>query len=303
MSGFGQQAPLPGYEKLLPVSNAPSTLADSERIGWHGARYTMLNTAPAGRVNHMHSAISLQRLLTPMQIRRAGQVAWQTVTPGIRLSLPSDEFDFEWRASGPAVLQLLFIAPQQAEHVLDRPFDSAAFGRWAGGVIESPRIALLVTAMQQDLAQGSPAGRLVGDSLVTALVACLSAKPGATEVTGALSEGKGRSALSANLRQTVLDYIEANLATPPALAELAALADMSQRHFCRVFQASVGMAPHQYLLGLRVERARQLLRNAPQHGLADIALQLGFADQSQFSNTFKRLTGVTPSHYRAESRR
>ena len=61
----------------------------------------------------------------------------------------------------------------------------------------------------------------------------------------------------------------------------------------RAFKESIGRAPHQHLMRLRLERARRLL-DAPGAALSDVALRTGFADQAHFTRFFKRQFGVTP---------
>jgi AraC family transcriptional regulator len=79
--------------------------------------------------------------------------------------------------------------------------------------------------------------------------------------TGAARPPAG--ALRSPALSLVVDYIEANLDCPVALAELAAVAGLSVFHFARVFRAAVGTTPHRYLLERRVGRARTMLAIAP----------------------------------------
>jgi AraC family transcriptional regulator len=81
------------------------------------------------------------------------------------------------------------------------------------------------------------------------------------------------------------------------LQKLAAEAGYSRSHFLRMFQESMGMPPHQYLLQLRMERARELMRD--KHlSLTDIAAECGFSSQSHLSRVFRQHMGVTPSYFR-----
>ena len=95
----------------------------------------------------------------------------------------------------------------------------------------------------------------------------------------------------------MLDYINEYLSHDIKLMDLSALLDMSQFHFGRRFKQSMGVSPHQYLIGRRVERAKQLLKSSDL-AIADIALQCGFNSQSHLGKSFRELTGVTPSRYR-----
>lgn len=67
------------------------------------------------------------------------------------------------------------------------------------------------------------------------------------------------------------------------------------------FANTVGDTPYHWSLRFRVLRARRLLRRTDKT-IAEVALDCGFADQSHFSNTFKRLVGVAPGRWRREIR-
>lgn len=95
----------------------------------------------------------------------------------------------------------------------------------------------------------------------------------------------------------VLDYIDAHLGREITLAELAALVDISQFHFGRLFKQSLGLSPYQYLLQQRVERAKALLKQSDR-SIVEIALECGFNSHSHLGRKFRQLTGITPKAYR-----
>lgn len=94
-----------------------------------------------------------------------------------------------------------------------------------------------------------------------------------------------------------LTYIEAHLGEHLTLPEIAEAVEVSPYHFAHVFKRHVGVAPHQYVMRRRIERAKDLLllTDLP---IAAIALEVGCANQSHFSDLFHRATGVTPHVYR-----
>ncbi|MBE9111194.1 helix-turn-helix transcriptional regulator [Nodosilinea sp. LEGE 07298] len=94
----------------------------------------------------------------------------------------------------------------------------------------------------------------------------------------------------------VTDYINNYLERELSLKELAAIAQMSQYHFCRAFKQATGFSPHQYLIRQRVERAKQLLKKGGM-SLSAAAIACGFTHQSHLHRHFKRLTGVTPTTF------
>jgi AraC family transcriptional regulator len=98
---------------------------------------------------------------------------------------------------------------------------------------------------------------------------------------------------------TVVDYIMANLGGSPTLERMAALAHLSPDHFARQFKAATGLAPYQFVITRRVERAQQLLCGRRDVSLAEVAIGAGFSDQSQLCFHFRRIVGVTPGQFRA----
>ncbi len=83
--------------------------------------------------------------------------------------------------------------------------------------------------------------------------------------------------------------------------ELAAIAGLSESHFSRAFKRSVGMSAHRYISRRRVESAAELIAETDQP-LSEIALAVGFSDQSHFTRVFHRLTGETPGAFRRRHR-
>lgn len=77
-----------------------------------------------------------------------------------------------------------------------------------------------------------------------------------------------------------------------SLKSIARAANLSRDHLLRLFRREIGLSPYRYLLQVRVQHARQLItRGVP---LSDVALAVGFCDQSHLTNHFKRFVGVTP---------
>ena len=96
----------------------------------------------------------------------------------------------------------------------------------------------------------------------------------------------------------VRDYLHSMSQHQVSIADLAQAAGVSGTHVIRTFSAATGMPPHAYLVSLRVERAKALLREG--HSPTEAALETGFYDQSQLTRHFKRVTGVTPARFAAQ---
>jgi AraC family transcriptional regulator len=91
--------------------------------------------------------------------------------------------------------------------------------------------------------------------------------------------------------------MEDRLAEDLSLAELAREAGLSASHFASLFRRSTGLSPHQYLVQRRVERAQMLLRFSAR-AINEIAITVGFYDQSHLTRQMQRLLGVTPKNVR-----
>lgn len=83
------------------------------------------------------------------------------------------------------------------------------------------------------------------------------------------------------------------------VADLAKLSGLSHSQFVRRFKSVLGASPKDYLLRVRLRNACRLLESG-QDTIADIAYQCGFYDQSHFSHTFTKQTGLNPTCYRNE---
>lgn len=92
------------------------------------------------------------------------------------------------------------------------------------------------------------------------------------------------------------DCLADRSADPPTLAQLANLVGLSRFQLVRRFTRSFGMSPYAWLMQLRAERARSLIRSG--HALAETAHECGFSDQSHMTRSFTRQFGFTPGAWR-----
>lgn len=107
--------------------------------------------------------------------------------------------------------------------------------------------------------------------------------------------GERRRAVEAAL------WLDANSASEIDLEATAREAGMSRFHFLRVFSRALGVTPHQYLVRTRLRRAARLLAEGGR-AVTDIALDVGFADLSNFVRSFRRAAGAPPGRFRREVR-
>lgn len=94
-------------------------------------------------------------------------------------------------------------------------------------------------------------------------------------------------------------FIEENLHRNIDVKNLGAVAQRSTAHFSRSFKRTFGQPPHAYVIERRLERARHLMVTTSET-LSEIALSVGFSDQSHLCRLFRRAFGQSPSTWRRE---
>lgn len=94
-----------------------------------------------------------------------------------------------------------------------------------------------------------------------------------------------------------VQYITDHFDQPLSIQSLADELEVSPSYFSALFSKCMGIGFHEYLTRFRVEEARQLL-TATQYPINEIAVTVGYADQSSFTKAFKRVTGITPYRLR-----
>ena len=157
--------------------------------------------------------------------------------------------------------------------------------------IEDPLIEQLVRSLARDEGQDRLLGRLYTEQVLQLLALHLLRYHGHTAHT-VYRGGIAKAGL-----QRVLDYIDAHLGEPISLQSLAEEAGLSRFHFAKQFKRRMGEAPYQYVIRVRIEEAKRLLRETDLP-LEEIGARVGYDSQSRFITLFKRLTGVTPARYR-----
>jgi AraC family transcriptional regulator len=172
--------------------------------------------------------------------------------------------------------------------------DPGRVGLPAVGAHSDPQIQAAILAVDAELADGAPGGRLLAESLANILAVHLIRR----FVPLDRLARRPRGGLSERSLRAALEYIEEHLDSDLTLDAIATAAHLSPYHFARMFKTSTGLPPHQYVIARRVERAKRLLRERRELTLAQVAARSGFWDQGHFTRHFKRLVGVTPKRFR-----
>ena len=188
---------------------------------------------------------------------------------------------------------LLFLEPAHLAHVAHESINLDRVELVPQFAMLDPLIYQIGLSLKAEVESPGLGDRLFVDSLTTALSIHIlrsysSRQQSLREHAGGLSQRK---------LQQALDYINTYLGEDLSLEAIASTVGMSQYYFARLFKQSMGIAPYQYVIQQRVERAKRLL-NQPELSISDIALQCGFANQGHLNLHFKRLVGATPKDFR-----
>jgi AraC family transcriptional regulator len=188
-----------------------------------------------------------------------------------------------WRRQGSIDSLLIYLEPSLVARVAAESFefDSTRTVVLPLDGLNAPELRSAMLAVDAELRGGGGGGPLLVESLAIILCVHLIRYITGPQRLPASADG----VLSRRKLCTVIEYIMENLRGSPTLEQMAAAAHLSPSHFARQFRAATGLAPHQYVIARRVERAQQLLREEDELALGEVAFRAGFADQSHLPCT------------------
>jgi AraC family transcriptional regulator len=205
------------------------------------------------------------------------------------------------RLVGRDSVQLLVCAFERATmEQIANDFDRPTSGLRLTVAARDAAIVQLCRLLEDEAASGGLSGTLYAESLAHALAMrflLLSSED--ARLRTATRRPSGR--LPQRSLQQVLDAMRAQIANPPGLRALASISRYTPHHFLRMFRAATGLTPHRYLLGLRIERAQELLQHT-RLSLIEVADQTGFSSQAHMTTVFRQHTGTTPGMWRRAHR-
>ncbi len=244
--------------------------------------------------DHYTICLSLRR--TDASFSVAGRVVHNGgITPGMcQVIVPGVPAYAEFRAPCDFIhvyVQKTFVEQCFADVGLADTADVPSFDP---GLRRNTTIEQLVRSLTFPQMVGPTAGPLYVEGVCQALVAQLISAHHHRE----MAFGRTKISVLPNWRlRRAVAYIDANIADPIFLGDVANAAGLTRMYFAAQFRAATGVRPHEFILRRRVERAQDMLLKSDTP-LVEVALSVGFQTQSHFTTVFKKIVGQTPHCWR-----
>ncbi|WP_035856507.1 AraC family transcriptional regulator [Cryptosporangium arvum] len=262
----------------------------SAGLGWPDFYVSTQREQPyAAEFGGAHSHLVILHRDGPVTVSR-GAFA-RTVPPGGFFVHPAGK-DLDVELRGPLDTVHVYLS----DHALQGAHDGPAVDLAEELGTEDPLLEQLVLALDGVLTAWEPAARTYVDQLGSLLAAQL-VRGHSNRSPSAVPPARRRPGLDDRRFAQVRALLDARLAQPVPLSEMAAVAGLSVSQFARQFKARTGLAPHQYLLRLRVDAAVSLLRD-PARPIAEVATRCGFTHQEHLTRVLRAHRGTTPAALR-----
>lgn len=212
------------------------------------------------------------------------------------------EINWRWRPVGeipaPVKIATVFIKKYFLEQVAAETFDINAVDVSLINKlsVRDEFVKQLVLSVKDELERGNPCGIIYSETAAQMLALHLLSKHCFINHKVELRKG----GFSETHARKVLGFINENLQENISLHVLATLIGVSEYHFLRLFKASFDETPLQYIIRLRMDRAKYLLKKTTL-SVTEVGLEVGYESVSHFITLFKRHTGVTPVQFQRQA--
>ena len=280
---------------ISQVLSPPDTLISSRDVAWNNMHFEY-HYHPSHETPEHYPVQHVIAVQTEGQVqaerRLDGKLKRERISPGDVCIVPAHHS--HWiHSEGEQGLIFLSLDPDFIRRVAADALNSNSVELIAQFARPDPLIYQIGLSLKRAIQNNPANSRFYAESLSVALAAHLIENY--STLGSPLSEKDGSLAITKV--QTAKDYINDFLFGPLSLETIAQTVDISQYHFCRLFRQVTGMSPWQYVIQQRIDTAKRLLDN-PKSSIAEVSRTLGFSTQGQFTNFFRRHSGMSPTAYR-----
>ena len=280
---------------ISQVLSPPNVLISSREVAWNNVHFEYHYHPSHETPEHypVQHVIAVQIEGQVQAERRLdGKLKQERIGPGDVCIVPA-RHPHSIRSEGEQGLIFLSLDPSFLKRVAADALDRSSVELTAQFAKPDPLIHQIGLSLKRAIENNPANSHFYAESLGVALAAIL------LENYSTLSSplnGKYSSLAIAKV-QTAKDYINDSLFGSLSLETIAQTVDISQYHFCRLFKQVTGMSPWQYVIQQRIDTAKRLL-NDPKLSVAEVSRELAFSTQGQFTNFFRRHSGMSPTAYR-----
>jgi AraC family transcriptional regulator len=215
------------------------------------------------------------------------------LAPGFVALAPS-QCPVRWSWSSRISFSLLSLQPDFLRYVAERKFGMRAdqVNLTFAERVQDPVLSDIAATLARETVRADAGSRVYAESMAHILAVHLLRN---YLLDASTMEHPGAPVSVPRAVRRAVAFIQQSHARDIGLEDIAAASHMSPFHLVRLFKRSLGVTPRQHLIRTRVENARALITaGGGGYSLSEIALAVGFADQSHLTRHFKRLLGVTP---------
>jgi AraC family transcriptional regulator len=202
--------------------------------------------------------------------------------------------DGRWDIAGPIGVSHVFLPNARLQACADQIAGGRTVDLLPRVGFDDPMASRIMEMLGREPLTADPSARLFVEQAVDLL--CTQLVRGHSSFAALPAPAPRRGLAEWQVRK-VTAYMRDNLDQPIGLDTLSDLVGLSRFHFCTAFKQATGKTPHQALVDLRMERARQLLC-LPGVPITEVGLSVGYETPSAFAASFRKATGLTPSAFR-----
>lgn len=289
----GSKTPAAAMTRLLarPLPLAPWVLRDGSQLTRPWTREGFDDHVPP-MIGHLVATYHGEAQSCAWKVENRRLTA--SLRPGT-ITLVPEAHDGEWRLDGRATVSHVYLTSGRIEECAVDAYGSSRVELLDRLGATDPTAARIMSLLADEAAVDDSAASLFVERATDLL--CLQLLRAHSSLGGVPARRPMRGLARWQVNR-ITSYMREHLASTIRLTELAALVGLSRYHFCSAFRLATGTTPHEALTRLRIARARRLLASSRLR-VTDIALAVGYQTSSAFAASFRKVVGVTPTHYRA----